>query len=708
MNQASKVSQNVLNEFYRQPETVQLSPDALVFINGSNLLSDPSGEKFDFRQDITEINISLSTDTVPGTANFTITYPEHSGGRFGKSKYNNLLIMSEVVIYFRGRFLKNEKYPYYQVFWGVISAITENYSDGVHTISVSCADILRWWQITNITINPSLISSLDSMKSYLKDNYGMEDEQINLFLRGVPVKTGKENRKISIFSNIFANQTIPEILSQLCTVSLLQMMPVADYLQYSSKASGVTTDIRDKMISGEQMKYWAERLNSIGRRLRIYALTDKSGKLDIDPNLLLSGREFIQKKGDKEIKTEIGESTVVYQMFPNAPSVAKSDRKSQLEIANELKEAIHYEFFMDVNGDIIFKPPFYNLDVGQNTPNSIIHDVDIINWNFVQSESEVVTRLDVSGAISQVSTYNQTINGIAYDQLLALQFGERPQQRSMPWLRTGQQCLFWARAELARQNALVRQGTATIVGRPELRLGYPVFIPSRDAFYYVKGIEHRFTFGGTFTTTLTLVAERRKGNPLNLFRNVGEVKDEQTPILGDSIAEPDDVNNFVKQMAMMNVCTPRAQEHVEIVEPNFTIDLSKSGADARAEWNTVPDSHIDPESGKEFQISDADGYEIIGKIGGDDIYLRYGYGIKLNAQGTMVDTSPMTETQTQSEKKAEKALSLAVVTNDLKVDPNNNSIDTLDSLDSLLIDYGNKKSAPEKALTAGKPQDNNK
>ena len=67
-------SQNLLDDVYRQPETVQLSPDALVFINGSNLLSDPEGNSFDVRQDITEINTSLSTDSVPGTASFTISF----------------------------------------------------------------------------------------------------------------------------------------------------------------------------------------------------------------------------------------------------------------------------------------------------------------------------------------------------------------------------------------------------------------------------------------------------------------------------------------------------------------------------------------------------------------------------------------------------------------------------------------------------------
>ena len=190
-----------LSDSYRQPRTIQLSPDSLVFINGSNILETPEGEPFDIRQDITTVTTSLNIDSVPGTANFTISYPEH---RQGKKKYQNLKIMSEVVIYFRGRFQKQKKdnkgavvtgeyfYPYYQSFWGVIVAITESYSDGVHTLQVSCADILRWWEITNITVNPSLMASAEGLKNYL-NKLGLNEKDTKMFIDGLSTvdKNGK-------------------------------------------------------------------------------------------------------------------------------------------------------------------------------------------------------------------------------------------------------------------------------------------------------------------------------------------------------------------------------------------------------------------------------------------------------------------------------------------------------------------------------------
>ncbi|MDD5649583.1 MAG: hypothetical protein PHF86_04085 [Candidatus Nanoarchaeia archaeon] len=685
-------SQSSLNDFYRQPETVQLAPDALVFINGSNLLTDPSGGKFDIRQDITEINTSLSTDSVPGTASFTISYPEHRGGRYrtltsGVSKYSNLKIMSEVEIYFRGRFLKEvngeKKFPYYRAFWGVVTALTENYGDGVHTISVSCADILRWWQITLASINPSIMGTQTDLKAQL-GQMGMNDEDIRKFLEGKTVKAN--GRYLTIFSNLFSGQTIPEILNALSTASMLQMAPISDYLYSKDQTVQVSGEARDSAATKEMMYYWSKRLNEVGAHLKIYALQvrPETKRMDIDVFKLLT---YDDKTKNEKLQGMFGSNTIVYQSFPQAPSIAKSEKKSQLEIANELKETIHYEFFMDVNGELVFKLPFYNLDVRKNM-NSIIHDLDIINWNFIQSESEVITRVDVTGTLANVSGYQEITNGTARDPYLSLQFGERMVQRSMNWLHSAEQCVFWGRAELARQNALIRQGSVTIMGRPELRLGYPVFIPSRDAFYYIKGIENRFTFGGTFTTTLTLVAERtKKQNKNSIFRNVGEIKDEQVVIVGDSIAEPNDTNNFVKQVSMPSICTPRAKEHVTIVEPIFTTDLKSK--EKFGTWQTYANTSVTPNKDGEFQITDYDQYEVIGQVGAEP-YITYGYGLQYDPIGT-IKTPEKTD---PTKDNAAKALEMNVQRMQLEVDPNN-VMYTLDSENGRMIVYGTSKSIPE-------------
>jgi len=700
-------TKNTLSQIFRQVETVQLAPDALVFINGSNLLTDPEGKTIDIRQDITEINTSLDIDSVPGTAGFTISYPEHQGGRYttlssGVSKYSNLKVMSEIEIYFRGRFLKvkngEKKYPYYRAFWGVITAITESYNDGIHTISVSCADILRWWQITNATINPSILATGENLPSYLI-KLGIKKEDIQGFLKGNTIKL--RGRSLSITGNNFSGLTIPEILKELSRASLLQLVPIDDYLSYDY--GNVTS--KDKNIS-LMMKYWAERLNDIGMRLKIYALTtNESNKLDIDIKKLLT---YAQGTDNKQTQAEANaqkksfingyadSAPRVYQSVPTTLGMTNSDMKSQLEIANEIKEALHYEFFMDVNGEIIFKLPFYNLDVRDNV-NSIIHDLDILNWNFIQSESEVVTRVDVSGTLTDATDYSKITNSVSRDPYLSLQFGERLIQRSMPWLHTLEQCSFWGKAELARQNALIRQGSVTILGRPELRLGYPVFIPSRDAFYYIKGIENRFSFGGTFTTTLTLVAERAKKSDRNsVFRNVGEIKDEQITIIGGSISEPNELNNFVKQVSMPSICTPRAKEHVSIVEPAFAINLEDI-KEKFGTWEKFTDIIVPNEEG-EFQITDYEGFEVVGQVG-DVPYITYGYGLKYDSKGLIVEDSEIIK---QSKSTAVRDMEPQEM--QLTVDPNNVMF-TLDSETGKMVLFGDKADPAKNAQNAAPPEE---
>jgi len=699
---------NVMNQGYRQIETVQLAPDALILINGENTIDDGSGHVFELRNDITEINTSLSTESSPGTASFTISIPDHDSRRAEIIAYRSICVMSEVEIYFRGRFLKKysgqpDKYPYYQAFWGVIIAITENYNDGVHTISVTCNDILRWWAIANVTINPSLLASTETLKSYMTKTLKISNADYEKFLAGTVIKD-KGGRSISIFSNNFSMMSIPEILKSLSNVSLLQMVPVEDFLGYKQEAQiPKTTKSVDKM---KIMEYWVERMTAVGRHLKIYGLTTN------------------KDTGLWELDKDIIAQVLPYQQIPQAPPMMQSERRSQLEIVNEIKEAIQFEFYMDVSGEIIFKPPFYNLDV-RNNLSSVIDDIDILNWTIVQSESTVLTRIDVKGQLASVSADGQVVNGIAQSPLLGLQFGQRVKSFTMPWLNTNDQCLAWAKIELARSQADLKTGTITILGRPELRLGYPVYVPSRDCFYYVKAIDHHLAFGGTFTTTLTITAERAKSKNGNveLFRRVGEtIKDPSITVSGSSIAEKDENNNFIKQMFLPGMCTPKAQSNapIETIEPNFAIDMNQIKKDNTSDWKSFSEIKNTENTVQEFKLTDNNGYELIGatipvessfsKKGKEIItnllQFKYGSDLNLDEQGKIVE-KPLVGPLPEKKKVLNGPLTekeAAIIARDMEVekaklvvDANNVAL-TFDNLEARMSQYGSPVSGPKTAL----------
>jgi hypothetical protein len=67
-----------------------------------------------------------------------------------------------------------------------------------------------------------------------------------------------------------------------------------------------------------------------------------------------------------------------------------------------------------------------------------------------------------------------------------------------------------AAAEMAKINGRAYQGSVTIPLRPEIRLGYPVYIQHLDTYYYITGISHSFNFGGTASTNLSLEFRRER------------------------------------------------------------------------------------------------------------------------------------------------------------------------------------------------------
>ena len=63
--------------------------------------------------------------------------------------------MMEIKIFLRGRFLVDMQPQYYPSFWGIIVNVEESYSGGMHKISLSCADMLHWWQYSMVNLSPT-------------------------------------------------------------------------------------------------------------------------------------------------------------------------------------------------------------------------------------------------------------------------------------------------------------------------------------------------------------------------------------------------------------------------------------------------------------------------------------------------------------------------------------------------------------------------
>jgi len=188
----------------------------------------------------------------------------------------------------------------------------------------------------------------------------------------------------------------------------------------------------------------------------------------------------------------------------------QNEYRTHLEICNEVANLTNYEFYTDQFGDVWYHQPRYNnyhILTNENPEVYVVRDEDIISHNFTESDHNVVTSIYVTGVPDFLTTQPQIINmsGFYEDPSLVRKYGRRMQVFSHPYVTESINCFYYAKSLLIRLNAARFIGTITLIGRPELRMHMPVYIPTRNMIYYIVGINHKFTFGSSFTTTLQLM-----------------------------------------------------------------------------------------------------------------------------------------------------------------------------------------------------------
>ena len=479
--------------------TVVTAPDALVYINGeAEVIGCPScRRRFDLNKYITSITVDLSVDSVPGSASFTLSVPRHSIDDIMVEGKPVITEMMEVEIFMKGYYLVEGLPQYYPTFWGLITEVGESYSSGEHTISVQCADILKWWELCKMNINPAYTAP-------------------------------KGQTGTSLFGNTFFGKNPFDIIWQLALHSFGDVLVGTGSMvsMYQEAGQGKTFDA----AMHDMMLYWEERFSRMRSNLLMYgtngvtvrgaslseAMRTKSGKMT---NMV-----------SRAVATANGGPDALQMVFdPTGPEVVafrtqgsqagqinlwQSEYQTKLELANAAKEAAGYEFFMDVTGDIVFKPPFYNLDIMANKPVSWIQDIDVIEWDFSSSEAEVVTQLILQGNYTENIDWGLPEECTPYtsvtDYHLLRQYGWRSENYNSEFMADPSAMFYHGMDILDRKNSRRHRGTVGIPLRPELRLGFPIYVAPKDQIWYISGISHNISFGGRAQTTLTLTSRRGK------------------------------------------------------------------------------------------------------------------------------------------------------------------------------------------------------
>ena len=565
-------------------------PDCLVYINGLTTLPGcPScNGQIDIQKYVTQVSVEPNTEPI-ASATISMSIPAFAGEYFFRDGDFLLRPGLEVVIYMRGRYADSTLLtakdsvnlnevttgletdaglasevtgntsgttfdptgipvnPYYQVFHGVVTEASHEYSAGEYTASVSCNDVLHFWQNLKISTNGAVFGPrpdgsgvAPTLQGHTFQGASPYSIIYTLYRVGFGA-SGAVEYNLEQETNVSANSEVSGQThykaaalwweKRWASDSIRLMMYGADGSLYNAFTQAYLGIFSGK--NPEQLKALLGKGKTDSKAFS--ATSDKTlAKLarDLGYNPLSTQVSVAVGAGGNVSRTD----TLKQQAFCldistlGNVNIFETEYLSKLEIANAVRTITGFEFYQDVTGNLVFKPPFYNMDTSSD-PNYVIDDGDLISISQSEREPEATY-------IKGTGSHFQNTKGVGLDGWLGMnstyidfrlvaQFGWREAEFESSYVSDTRALFVLAMNRLDLVNVGCKSASITIPLRPELRPGYPVYVVYLDCFYYVQSLSHSFQFGGQCTTTINGVAKRAK------FNAPGVVPGDRTPNIGD-------------------------------------------------------------------------------------------------------------------------------------------------------------------------------
>ena len=486
-------------------------------------------------------------------------------------------------------------YPYYHVFHGVVTQADIAYSSGIQTATMNCASMLHFWQYHQLANSASFFGARPT------------NSKLQLSLIGHPF-TGKHPYEIiyTLFHDTagaaggvgFALSQKTNQQARVGGESLWSLNIKYWERRFNSgrmmklRLFGMNGVLFNSLQSAFLGRLSTSQLNRVvASRFPNSAVQDTMSVLNTATRLGLVGNQKVRKASEAEAAKQraANESSLqaekqavsdVIQGEAAAPGVGsfglpdmvafvkdinlfgqvnlfETTYQSKLDIVQEVLKVTGFEFFQDVDGDFVFKPPFYNMDSSTSRIYTI-EDIDLISISISEKEPQATYSIGKGSHFKNVigtGTDNEWgVEGRYIDYRLVAQFGWRPDSFEAMYF-TNPRSLFYAavnRIDLA--NVESTTASVTIPLRPEIRVGYPFYIRSYDCYYYCNSFSHAWTVGSQCTTSLQMVGKRSKFYPPGLPSGRGiEKVDLSNPALPPVTLEVLDENQSVKLTGFPNV-----------------------------------------------------------------------------------------------------------------------------------------------------------
>lgn len=551
-----------------QRPVVKYTPDALVFLNGETSLPGCSvcRGRIEVQRFITQLSVDAGTDTLSHTASISMSVPKTQGQQLGIDGHFKIHPGLEVNIYMRGWFplrgtfsgftreefvgsdeddpedpSKWVSYPYYPVFHGMITGVDgPSYSDGSYTVNFSCSSLLHFWQYVNISTSAANLAQ----------------------------KPTNDPSRPTLFGHTFNNMhpfgIMYTLYRDVAGAAAGVEFALSGQSNVDASAGGLAAAASDggRQLYDNVALYWEQRFKTRIQNLRMYGVNGRlfnsaqqaylGSASNRDLQNLLPSTQYGDPKGQRpeidpfssnfSIAKALGladggmdvtfasfategtdlASLNLLDMFAFTQAVAEvgtvnlweTTYQTKIDIANAVCEITGYEFYQDVDGDLVFKPPFYNLDTSSNRYYRL-EDTDIISFSQNEKEPQA-TYINVRGTWFKgwtdiVPNDGATAKRSVYvDYKLVARFGWRQASLDISYTTDPRMLFYIGMARMDLLNIDVHSAQCTIPIRPELRPGYPVYVPYLDSYFYITQLSHSFSFGGQCTTSLTLTCRRSK------------------------------------------------------------------------------------------------------------------------------------------------------------------------------------------------------
>lgn len=440
-------------------------------------------------------------------------------------------------------------YPYYHTFHGVVTQVSHSWSGGFQTITVQCASMLHFWEYHKLSTNMGITSQTDNVgnsRSIKGNNFvGWHPYQIMYHLHkmtfGTQMKTG------DTLSKQVTNQSAVDPgtgrglgankkgLPSLTAVYWERRFDTSIVnLRMHGMSGALYSSLQSAYLSQEPSKRLSRRITNHFNRKADYSKLSAIVGLNLNNDRAMRGLTFSasslagptpsSRKSAFDSKTSGGNlvninmadvQAFVWQMSNTASwGLFENTYSSKLDIAQKVMEVTGFEFFQDVDGDLVFKPPMWNLDTSSSRVYRI-ENIDIISLSFDEKEPQCTY---VVAKASQMSSSGVNIGLEAemgkkttyVDFRLVAKFGYRPFEFETAYIPDQRSMFYMAAARMDVINIGTHSASCTIPLRPEIRPGYPVYIPYLDCHYYIRSLSHSYSVGGQCTTTLQLVGKRSK------------------------------------------------------------------------------------------------------------------------------------------------------------------------------------------------------